>query len=209
MNKALVLFFCLIISLQSIGQNFGIKAGTVYSKEYVSWEDDQRLLYGYESSETKSSMSFGIYGRIPIGKKLSIVPELLYSQFEGTYILFSDNYKDEIKQFNLPIMFQWNPKKFIGVYLGPQFNFIIESGTTTDSNRLDNISLINSQYISAVAGVEFTLKDFDLGIRMIPGLSNLQNEDSYEFAYPPSIDVSFDSIFIYIGWRGIRLKQNN
>uniref|UniRef100_UPI00374D65C7 porin family protein n=1 Tax=Flavobacterium sp. TaxID=239 RepID=UPI00374D65C7 len=112
---------------------FGAKAGLNMSSLKSSGFGDTKSLVGFH---------IGGLAEIKLNDKMSIQPELLYSQEGGKYE-FTDNifgtvliYNQEIKlsKINIPVSFKYYVIERLSIEAGPQFDFILKAKSEANAN---------------------------------------------------------------------------
>ncbi len=168
MKKTLLLILLTLFALNSYGQNknleYGIKGGLNYSSFVDNNDEDFPVDY-------KGKIGFHIGGFITfsISEKISLRPELLYSQqasevtikrpdgFFQTIMSFDGNIKESL--LLLPIILEYKLSETFDLGIGPQFAYSINREVEFDIN-----SEFNSLFITNDASEEFEVGiDFELG----------------------------------------------
>lgn len=117
----------------------------------------------FEKPKGDAAVYGGLQIDIPISKKISIVPELLYA-ISGLSA-YSDNdpqglFDDELNHLFVPLLFKYKARNF-GLFAGPQADILLKAkGATGPSYYNGDIS--DSSYrksgISGVLGAEYVFK---------------------------------------------------
>ena len=98
-------------------------------------------LNGY-SVKYKLSFGGGLYYNIPLGEKFSIQPELLYSQMGSMLASTQDqnpNANLELDYVSMPFLFKFSPIKNLGIFAGPQINFITVGKIDYESGKDEDV----------------------------------------------------------------------
>lgn len=127
----------------------GIKGGYNLSSVSFDGESETERLHGFH---------VGIYGESFIGNKLSIQPEILYSQ-QG-YKIIGDNgtYTQKLEYINIPLMLKLYPVKSFFLEAGPQIGFSISHKETFDAG-----------FVLYDTSEEFEPNNFDWGVNLGAG----------------------------------------
>jgi outer membrane protein OmpA-like peptidoglycan-associated protein len=171
MRKTLLLTFCLAISFSLSAQKHkpgstyytssgGLKAGGSLTS---IWLDDD---VPNRASVDQWRLGFvgGVWTSFPLGKIVSIQPEILYSQFGGKNTLpfpTPDVYSElDIKTdyLSVPVLVKFHVGDLLAVYVGPEFDYLVNAKadvrnnqTTTNQDLKDSLESMN---ISAVGGIQ-------------------------------------------------------
>lgn len=148
---------------------FGVKAGINKSNVYDSEGEEFR-------AEAKYGMMGGLFFAIPFSKYLGIQPEVLISQkgFKATGRLLGTTY--EIARTSnfiaVPLLLAIKPSEFFTIVLGPQYSYLYSQkdvfkagANTVEHTQVFERDDIRKNTISAVAGIDITMKHFVLGGR--------------------------------------------
>ncbi len=178
---------------------FGLKAGVnVSSNKY----DPDPLAFDVSS---KTGFAGGVYYNIGLGRVFSIQPELLYSsmgsKFETT---ISPNTKGSLNlnYLSVPVLLKVSPIWRLGLFVGPQLDFLISAKTKIDGEPDEDIKdQVKGTDFAGTVGAEFWLTR-NIGIygRYIAGFNSI-NEDNFGF---PNTDVKNNGwqFGLTIGFRG-------
>ena len=187
------------VNAQSI--NYGIKAGINYSN--FKTENAGRLDFEY-----KLLYNGGIYMKIPIKRKLTIQPELLYSAQGSKLILNESNLiggtnpndpiitgsksdmEYSLNYLVLPVMINFNLYKGFFIGTGPQIGYLIsakrkvsDSSDSFFSNDNFKTNFENFTFdINLGLGYEFK-SGLNLGFRYSLGLNNINKSDVFGLEY--------------------------
>ena len=126
------------------------------------------------STHHKSGFAGGLFYNFGIGKRFSIQPEVLYSEM-GSDVTFN-NQKDDFKitYVSVPILLKVSPTWRLGLFVGPQFDFLVEA-EFQDQDKKDNLK---SSDILGTAGIELWItKNIGLYGRYMWGFENINEDD--------------------------------
>ncbi|WP_428229982.1 porin family protein [Flavobacterium sp.] len=186
MKKSMLILCALFVGLTVMAQTqkvkLGVKAGLNISNLTF---DDSEL-----NSSNKTGFTAGIMVEVPLAKKFSIQPELLYSQ-QGTKTSFSDqdvtnsNYKStiDLNYLNIPVMLKYFVVKGLSVQAGPQIGILLKA---------------NNKYQDNFLGYEnqetFNLKDYSAGIDTSVNLG-LGYQFKDKFYTDVRYNISYSNVF--------------
>ncbi len=167
----------LLLHLSILGFNqdnhFGIKGGYILSNQ----QD------GLENIKYKSLSSFqiGVLYSINISKKISLIPELLYSN-KGTKI---NDSKLILRTFEVPLLMSYKIKSF-ALELGPQYSQIFKAKWVDEIEIYkENFSMSN---IGFVIGLNYSISDrLLLGSRFQKDITNNLSLLDY---FPKTISIN-------------------
>jgi len=152
----------------------GVKAGADLNKiDGQSFKN--QFSFGYQA---------GAFATIPIGKKLGIQPEVIFSQTNiDTSSKFSDVYQFtnvsqvKLQYLKIPLLLNFSPNPYVSFQVGPQFGILID----------ENINLVNNGSnaftkgdFSMLAGLQFNIRKLRIYGRYGVGLNNLNDIDKKE-----------------------------
>jgi outer membrane protein OmpA-like peptidoglycan-associated protein len=166
---------------------FGLKAGVnlanIRSANHFTDEDLLNQKLGFTG---------GLFYHLPLGKAISIQPELLYSQMGSEFdslALRAESPQSlqtgsvSLNYLSLPILIKVNPFKFLGIYAGPQLDYYVGGKADYDGDLEDETlsygtSGSSQTFFSATAGLEIRLfKNVGIYGRYIYGLSDITGGD--------------------------------
>ncbi|TMI61388.1 MAG: PorT family protein [Bacteroidetes bacterium] len=178
-TKFLFLSAALLFSFASMAQfHIGAKAGANISKVEGHSFNDQ-FKYGYH---------LGGFMEIPISKKLTIQPEVLFNQYstvlDSSYKniydgVFSSQNGTNIKlnYLSIPILLEYKMASFFRLQAGPQFGILIDQ----DRNLLQNGGdAFRRGDLSMLAGAEIQIMKLRITGRYAIGLSNINDIDNQD-----------------------------
>ena len=113
---------------------FGIKAGI--NSSTITFDP---AVYAIESGY-KNGFAGGIYYNIGLGEAFSIQPEVLYSEMGAKVIGGIVDPKGlatlRLNYISVPILFKFTPSWRVGIFLGPQFDFIQSANSLTTAREM-------------------------------------------------------------------------
>ncbi|SDD52608.1 porin family protein [Niabella drilacis] len=171
----LVLCFFLTVTLKAqfhIGAKAGVNATKIDGKSFK-----EAFNYNY---------LLGAFAEIGISQKLSINPELIYSQASGTR---DTSFKNVLPDFNkeqtkaklnylsIPVLLNLKLAGPLHIEAGPQFSIL----TSSDKDLLNNgKDAFKKGDFSMLGGVQLQLSAFRVSGRYVIGLSNVSDLPSQE-----------------------------
>ncbi len=167
----IVIYITCINIAYSQGLSFGIKAGTdVHKIDSRSFTD--QFTFGYHA---------GVFAEIRLNSKLSIQPEIYFSQISvDTGKNFSEIYdfnKVHSLKFgyiNIPLLLNIKPMPQLTIQLGPQYGLIVNNNLSLIQNGKD--ALKNGDF-SVAGGVQVNISRVRIYARYLLGLSELNDID--------------------------------
>ena len=156
MKKTIIILCTLFLSASAIAQDQKVKLGIKAGLNLATLTFDESEL----DSSSKAGFTAGVMVEIPMTKKFSIQPEIMYSQ-QGTKTSFSDsdvtnsNYESTIKlnYLNIPVMLKYYVIEGLSVQAGPQIGILLK----TNNKYKDNFLGYDNQE-------SFDLKEYSSGI---------------------------------------------
>lgn len=178
------LFLCVTVMAQNQKVKLGVKAGLNISTLTF---DESEL-----KSSNKPGFTAGAMAEIPLTKKFSVQPELLFSQ-QGTKTSFSDPdvtnsvYKGtiELNYLNIPVMLKYYLVEGLSLQAGPQIGILLKAKNKYQDNFLgyeNHESLDLKKYSSGIdtsvnLGLGYQFKDkFYTDLRYTISYSNIFKE---------------------------------
>ncbi|MCK9288657.1 MAG: PorT family protein [Sphaerochaetaceae bacterium] len=201
-----VVLLCMAtILIAQTSLNFGLKGGLNVANIAVSGDtswDPEFLDY-----KSKLDFAIGSFLEIPIGPKLLLQPELLYSrkgafhEFDsqvtvgGTQV-FSGRVKEywSLSYLQLPVLAKYKLTEKFGLFLGPSISFLLSSkskaefkGTYlgesyTENEEFDRKDSTESTDLSFILGGEFRMNKLLFDLRYDLGLSKVAEGDDNDFS---------------------------
>lgn len=102
---------------------FGVKAGLIYSNVYDTKGE------AFEA-DPKFGVTAGAFFTIPIGEKIGVQPEILFSQkgFKATGVILGAPYdfKRTTSYIDVPLFVTLKPAEFLTLLAGPQYSYLIK-----------------------------------------------------------------------------------
>lgn len=153
-----------ILQISNAQIDFGIKAGINYNSDnFQNVKDD--VLSGAKS---RAGYHAGIWFRGTLGG-IFIRPELIYTELKSEANYLSTYVSSTTKEANfkfqkidIPILIGKNFFNFINVFVGPSFQYIIDSEFDIEELKESSISKEFSVGLQAGVGVEFDKFGLDL-----------------------------------------------
>lgn len=170
-----ILFSLFTVSLHAqfhIGAKAGVNATKIDGKSFKE-EFDYNYLVGF-------------FAEIGVGKKLSVNPELIYSQtsstrdtsFNNVFPGFNkDQTKAKLNYLSIPILLNLQLAGPLHIEAGPQFSVLTSSSKTLLQN---GEAAFKKGDFSMVGGVQLKLSAFRISGRYVVGLSNISDLPNQE-----------------------------
>ena len=149
-----------------VGAKFGGNYSNVYDTEGEEFDAD-----------AKFGFALGGYVSIPLGKIISIQPELLYSQrgFQGTgkVLGFGYDFTRTTHYLDIPILVVFKPSENISILAGPQYSYLMKQSDDFN-NPIANLDIdkefenddIRENTFCFVGGVDINVENFVVGARV-------------------------------------------
>ncbi len=139
MKKTIIILCTLFLSASAIAQDQKVKLGIKAGLNLATLTFDESEL----DSSSKAGFTAGAMVEIPMTKKFSLQPEIMYSQ-QGTKTSFSDsdvtnsNYESTIKlnYLNIPVMLKYYVIEGLSVQAGPQIGILLKANNKYKDNFL-------------------------------------------------------------------------
>ena len=137
-----------------------------------------------------SGYNVGLYVEVPVTDRLSIQPEVLYSQ-EGAKLDTSINLpligkvgeetEFKLKNVNVPVLAKYYVVNGLNIQVGPQINFLTDSSVKLGKVESDKVlkEALSKVNFSAVVGAGYKLPmGFSVDARYTFGLTNILDKDN-------------------------------
>lgn len=160
------------------GGKIGIKAGANFSNYYVHDVSDQDLKTGYH---------LGVFFKAPINDRVSLQPEVLFSQ-KGSTLYYRNTFASgtldlTMNYIDVPILFRVDVVPGFYISAGPYMSFLVNAtvkdmdpnGSTKFEDELDK-SDFNEFDWGMSGGVGFEIGAFNIGARYNYGLVTVGKE---------------------------------
>ena len=169
----------------------GLKAGANVGKERIS---DNGIMI---TSESSLFFMGGFFISDNLTDEVSLGAELLYSLDGGKFDLSNfghyGTYTDRLHYLSIPVLIKYHSSKYFNIHAGPQVGYLLKAEEDNGMNTVDFTSDVKSINVSLVFGAEANLRAFDLGIRYILGMSNINDIPDTTF------EVKLNTIQVYLG----------
>ncbi|MCD9575974.1 porin family protein [Flavobacterium soyae] len=165
MKKSMLILSALFLCAAAIAQDQKIKVGLKAGLNISSLTCDESEL----NSSAKTGFTAGAMVEIPLTKRISLQPELLYSQ-QGTKHSFSDedvinsNYKGtiELNYLNIPVMLKYFVLNGLSLQAGPQIGILFNAKNKYEDNFLGYQNKDSFDLLNYSSGID-TSVNFGLG----------------------------------------------
>ena len=154
----------------------GAKGGLNYVNNVIS----QNNLGYLDDGEYRLGYHFGLIGIVGLAKKISINPELLFSnkgyRFEGTRTTNPPgNGAVHLNYVNMPILLGYQVQEKINILAGFELGYLISARSKFDSETVDISGIWNNKLdFGAAVGLRYFLTEsFPLELRYTHGLTSV------------------------------------
>ncbi len=156
----------------------GVRAGLNVSTLKMTGD----LPLGQESNIAFRPMG-GFFASLPVGKRFSIQPEILYSGMGAVIKNAGKDIRQRLNELSVPVLLKYKISEKVNLLAGPQLDLLISSKQKMDDETIDDLDRLNRDNISATAGLEvWPHPKWVLGTRFIYGISNMrQSSAAYEW----------------------------
>ncbi len=167
--------FCLFVFIFSfittvnaqLNINYGIKAGLNYNSN-----GDLNISGGLaginEVSDSQNKVGYHIGGFTQLNfTKFYIRPELVYTRTKSTYNSAFSSFEFKLSTLELPILVGYKIVKPISVYVGPSFQYILDS----DFLPSFDLNIENNIVLGLNLGITLNISKFGIDLRYTNGLS--------------------------------------
>jgi Outer membrane protein beta-barrel domain len=166
---ALVLMAGVVFSTANAQFQFGAKGGLNVST--LSGSD-------IKSAESHVNINLGVYARLPIARRVSLQPELVFS---GQGAKFSN--PDEsfpINYLNVPLLLRFGLGEGFAFYTGPQLGFLLSAHDKFNGTSTDIKNVYKSADFSWAVGFGYRIPTTNLGLdaRYNFGISNIEDQSA-------------------------------
>jgi hypothetical protein len=199
MKRTLISILLATVATAATAQNvrFGLKAGPSYTK--FRGVDPQQL--SSASNAYRLGFHAGVMAEIKVTDKVSVQPELLYSQKGAKNKLVSDIYT-VFSYLDLPIMVKarLGETRFF-LEGGPQFGYLLSAKSTFMSYSYDERSSYEKVDVGYAAGLGYQLASGPLiGFRFNGGLTRLNKPFISGGQIRPTEDMWNNAFQLYAGY---------
>jgi hypothetical protein len=186
-----------------ISPKFGIKGGVNFANLYVNDVKDRNLKLGVNA---------GFFGKVPIVRGLSIMPELLYSS-QGSKVTYdnsvfgSGEYRFNLNYVQLPVSMVINIARNFNIHGGAYAAYLTNAnikdmrndGTIADVNNLKADNFNRFDY-GLLGGIGLDIQNFTIGARYNYGLRDIGKSGSFSGQVLNNAKNSFATLYIGIGF---------
>ncbi|MBC6492445.1 OmpA family protein [Flavihumibacter stibioxidans] len=155
----------------------GAKAGLNIS----TFKLDGAVPAGHKS-EFKFQPVAGFFMNMPLSKKFSVQPELLYSIMGSNVKNSGSDLKQRLDYLSIPLLFKYKVSNQFNLLLGPQADLLVRARQEVNSRTTNNVQNLRRDDYAATAGFEWwPAGRLVVGARYIHGLTNVRRYDDYEW----------------------------
>ncbi len=170
MKKISIVLLLVIVGINgSLGQvNFGVKAGLNISSI--------NGLVSSNQSKAKLGLNAGFLASISVAKKITLQPEILYSDKGYRYSL-SDIISEGTLSFNylsVPLLVGFQPDERFTILAGPELGYLIKANSKFDNQDVDVSDNFRKIDVGLNVGLAYRIvKGFGLELRYCHGFGRL------------------------------------
>ncbi len=103
--------------------------------------------------EWKWGWAAGLYAGFPIGKVVSIEPQVLFSRVGGKLAISNIDTDNQLDYLSVPVLVKLHAGRYVNFFVGPQFDFLM-SAKDKDNNDEDIKNELKENDIAVTAGFE-------------------------------------------------------
>lgn len=181
---------------------FGIKGGVNLTNLYVNDVSDENMKVNFHA---------GFYGKMPLGRGVSIQPELLYTSkgAKETYNNFFSGhgeYRFNLNYIELPLSLVFNVARNFNLHAGGYAAYLVNTNIKNlnkDNGEITQIANLNEDDFhrfdaGVLAGLGVDVENFTIGARYNYGLCEIGKSGS--FAGQALKNAKNSAIQVYIGF---------
>jgi len=190
-KRTIIFLFFLVLAHQACAQtSYGIKGGFNWVTLDVNSDDSFYEKWGYPY---KPAFHFGFYSKYNLRERVSVNPELLFSNKGYMYSQTSEGPKSykHLNYLNLPIMAGFSLFNRLDLLLGPELGYLLNGEDW--NNKLDFGLSTGANFH---AGEKITI-----GIRYSHGLTSVIDTDQYQLPTNEKVDFQNKSYQLSIGYK--------
>lgn len=178
------------VNLEFAKIKYGLKTGLNYSNISEIYKDlnPTSTRYNFEEFSPILEYQFGMFAKIKIKKRFSILIELALSKkgTDVTNILNKTKQRDVFNYLSVPLLVEYSPLKRISLQSGISLNHLI----SIKSTGLNSIKNFKRQEIGGLLGIDFKLsKLLNLNLRYNRGITPI--EEPFEVFYLNQLSFSY------------------
>ena len=184
MKKKLILAiaFGILISIKAFSQEggwnalkIGVKGGVNFSNLYVDDVDDENM---------KAGLNLGLFAKIPVTRKLSFQPEILYSS-KGSELIYdnilgSGSYRFNLNYLEMPLLAVINIAGPVNLHAGGYLAFLTSANVKNvdDDGDVQGVTELDEDNFNRfdgglIGGLNVDVKGFTFGARYNYGLNEV------------------------------------
>jgi hypothetical protein len=122
---------------------------------------------------TRVNINLGVYARLPLAEKISLQPELVYSNQGAGF----DRGSIALNYLNIPILLRYYAGSGFAIFTGPQVGFLLGAHYKYNGNSLNAKDSYNSGDFAWAVGLAYKIPSTKLGIdaRYNFGIANVED----------------------------------
>jgi hypothetical protein len=122
---------------------------------------------------TRVNVNLGVYARLPLAERISVQPELVYSNQGASY----NNGSVAYNYLNIPVLLRCYAGSGFSIFTGPQVGFLLGAHYKKDGNSINIKNVYNSGDFAWAVGLGYKIPATRLGIdaRYNFGIANIED----------------------------------
>lgn len=177
----------------------GLKAGVNASSFFIDHVSDRNTMAGF---------NVGLFMKVPLGPKLSLMPELYYIT-KGSQVRYHDAFADGDARFRLnylevPILLGLNLVRHFNIHAGPYVSYLLDGNVRNrslaplfDFERNINADNYNRMEGGLALGLALDFTKFSVGARYYYGMTDIGRSIQYGPTYYTFPDARNSVLNIY------------
>ncbi|THU37135.1 PorT family protein [Niastella caeni] len=187
----------------TLSPKFGIKGGVNLTNMYVKDVSDENMKVGFNA---------GFFAKLPLGRGVSIQPELLYTSkgAKETYDNFIEGegeYRFNLNYIEMPVLAVFNVAKNFNLHVGPYIAYLAEANIKDleDNGTIDEIADLDTDDFNRIdygvaGGLGIDISNFTIGARYNYGFREIGKSGSLAGALTKDSKNSAISLYIGLGF---------
>ncbi|MBS1606833.1 MAG: PorT family protein [Bacteroidetes bacterium] len=126
-------------------------------------------------ASTRVNVNLGVYARLPLAEKISLQPELVYSNQGASVNKGSVAYN----YINIPVLLRYYAGSGFSIFTGPQVGFLVGAHYKENGNSINVKDLYNSGDFAWAVGIGYKIPATKLGLdaRYNFGIANIEDRE--------------------------------
>lgn len=197
-----LLLFVFSVTTTYAQVQFGVKAGLHLSHvdEVLSNKDFVEIII--DENEVNAGPQLGVWLSVPLTQRISLQPELLWTQKEWRMKVFDDGVRFDY--FSLPVLLGYQAGNW-RVTLGPELTFLVDQRFTNGNGKSPFIEE-NSLGVAVNLGLQYHLNRWVVGLRANRDLNDFQSITLTDVNGASVVDLKYYHQGLTL-WAGYQLVQ--